>query len=406
MSAKDLVKNHTKNIVLVMAAGTGSRAQSSIPKQFVKVKQKAIIAYVIENLCQIDNIDYIACVIAPECTDLYAEAIKDLQKTPYCSKILPVITGGTTRQESVFLGLKALKSHHPDYVFIHDAARPNVSEAIINSLIHSLETSDAACPALPMADSLRKKDGTIIPRDDVYRVQTPQAFTYDKILAAHENVHHIKRHDFTDDIAIAQFNKFTTNFIEGSESLYKITYPADIERFKLERQPEKDDKKMDFPDIRMATGYDVHQLISGDGVILGGIKIPCLYALKGHSDADVLLHAITDSLLGSIAAQDIGYHFNPSDAQWKNADSAEFLRYAHDLIKQKNGIINFIDATIICEVPKITPHRQAIKENIANLLSLPFDRVSIKATTTEKLGFTGRKEGIAVQASSVIFLNK
>jgi 2-C-methyl-D-erythritol 4-phosphate cytidylyltransferase/2-C-methyl-D-erythritol 2,4-cyclodiphosphate synthase len=389
---------HTQNtvIALVVAAGSGQRTQTDIPKQYIKVKHKAIIDYTLNALYACEKIDKILCVIAPDMNAVYQQSV-----TPH-HKLLPVVFGGKTRQESVHLGLTALQEHNPKTVLIHDAARPNIDDALINALLEALQHYDGVCPALPVTDSLRTQDGTAISRDNLFMVQTPQAFDFQKILNAHhhcDNNHHIH---VTDDIAVANHYGLKTCFTQGDLKNYKITYPQDLEKFMREHD---DTHTQKFPDIRTATGYDVHCLIAGDGVILGGITIDCPFRLQGHSDADVLLHAVTDALLGTIAAQDIGYHFNPNDNRWKNADSAVFLRHAQQLILDKGGIINFIDATIICETPKISPHREAIQKNIAQILNLSPERISIKATTTEKLGFTGRSEGIAVQAVATVIIS-
>ncbi len=385
-----------KIVALVVAAGSGLRTQTDIPKQYLKVKQKSILDYTFKALYDCEQIDKVLCVIAKDATDIYQQSVTDNPK------LLPVVFGGNTRQESVRAGLLALNTYNPTFVLIHDAARPNIDTPLIQSLLDSLAHYDGVCPALPVTDSLRHKDGTSISRDNLFMVQTPQAFDFQKILMAHNHCHDNHHHDFTDDIAVANYYGLTTCFTKGNFKNYKITYPHDLEKFMSEQENKNNHT---FPDIRTATGYDVHCLIAGDGVILGGIKIDCPYTLKGHSDADVLLHAITDALLGTIAAQDIGYHFNPNDSSWKGADSAVFLRHAHQLIMDKGGMINFIDATIICETPKINPHRESIQKNIANILKLPLSRVSIKATTTEKLGFTGRSEGIAVQATATVIIN-
>lgn len=381
---------------LVVAAGSGLRTQTNIPKQYLKVKQKSILEYTLDALYNCEHIDKVLCVIAQDATDIYHQSVTDNPK------LLPVVFGGNSRQESVRQGLLALNTYNPDFVLIHDAARPNVDTPLITALLDTLKYYDGVCPALPVTDSLRHTDGTSISRDNLFMVQTPQAFDFQKILMAHNHCHNTHQHDFTDDIAVAHSYGLTTCFTEGTQKNYKITYPHDLEKFMFEQEDTNNQK---FPDIRTATGYDVHCLIAGNGVTMGGIKIDCPYMLKGHSDADVLLHAITDALLGTIAAQDIGYHFNPNDNRWQGADSAVFLRHAQKLIVDKGGIINFIDATIICETPKISPHRESIQKNIADILKLPLSRVSIKATTTEKLGFTGRSEGIAVQATATVMIN-
>lgn len=377
-----------KNIALVVAGGSSKRMGLNIPKQYIKVKHKAILAHTLKAFYDHPQIDAIICVIAPDMEQMYENSV-----IPH-PKLLPVAYGGVTRQESVLKGLEATKKYVPDHVLIHDAARPNVNQVMIDDLISQMQSHDGACPAVAVADSLRYQDGTYIDRKGLFYIQTPQIFHFDKIFDAHQQADNEGKTDFTDDISLGQAYGLQTSFTVGNINNYKITTQQDLD--KLMNQ---------FPDIRTANGYDVHRLIAGDGVILGGIKINCPFALKGHSDADVALHAVTDALLGTICAEDIGAHFNPNDPEWSGADSTIFLKDAYNRIVEKGGRVNFIDLTIICEKPKIGLHRLAIRENIAMLLQLPLDRVSVKATTTEKLGFTGRQEGIAVQATATVIMD-
>lgn len=385
-----------KNSALVVASGRGERAKTQIPKQYVTLNGKSVLDYTVQNLCNNPQIHHVLCVISQDMVGLYNQCV-----TPH-SKLLNVTFGGNTRQESVFKGLSDLKKHSPHHVLIHDAVRPNVCGMLIDDLLRALDKYDGACPAIAVTDSLRKSDGTIVNRDGLFTVQTPQAFHFDKILTAHEFcLQNFPLEEFTDDIAIAQRFGLKTHFTTGSHKNFKLTYPSDFDRFEQELKMQS---YFNYPDIRTANGYDVHRLTQGDGVILGGIKIECPFKLLGHSDADVVLHAITDALLGTIAAQDIGYHFSPNDDRWKGADSAVFLRHAHDLVLAQKGRVNFVDVTIICEAPKISPYRDAIRQNIADILNLPIERISLKATTTEKLGFTGRGEGIAAQACVTVVI--
>ena len=306
-----------------------------------------------------------------------------------------LITGGASRQESVRNGLNAIEAAGgAGQVLVHDAARPFLKSAIIDRLLEALDRTDGAMPVLPVVDTIVRRNGDhagdVEDRNRLWRAQTPQAFDFDKLLAAHR--HWPANHMATDDAQIFRAAGNEVALVAGDEQLKKFTNPSDFEE---EAQTVKSQ-------IRTGMGYDVHQLVKGEELWLGGLKIEHDKGLAGHSDADVLLHALTDALLGAVGAGDIGDHFPPSDPQWRGAASEKFVDFAVSLIKQKGGIIQNVDMTVVCEAPKIKPHRDTMTANVARILGLPVDRVSVKATTTEGLGFAGRKEGIAAQAIATI----
>jgi 2-C-methyl-D-erythritol 4-phosphate cytidylyltransferase/2-C-methyl-D-erythritol 2,4-cyclodiphosphate synthase len=305
----------------------------------------------------------------------------------------PPVTGGATRQESVQNGLAAIDA---DIVLIHDAARPFVPHAVIDRLLAALETASGAIPALPVVDTLARGDGLLgdpVARDGLNRVQTPQAFHLDAIRDAHARW---TGGEATDDAQVARAAGHEVALVTGDAALDKLTHAADLSEARR--------RMTAFPDIRTGSGYDVHAFTAGDHVWLCGLPIPHSAGLAGHSDADVALHALTDALLGAIGEGDIGTHFPPSDPQWKGAPSHRFVAHACDLVRARGGRINHVDLTLICEAPKIGPHRAAMRVEVARLLGIAENRVSIKATTTEGLGFTGRREGIAALALATIIL--
>ncbi len=369
---------------LIVAAGQGVRSGAALPKQFAVVAGKPMIAHSHAALTAHRAIAQMLVAIGAGQESLLRDALGDVRHVP----------GGASRRMSVRNGLEALAADAPDYVLIHDAARPFVPGAVIDRLIAALAHDPGAVPALPVADTLVRGDGAlgaVVPRDGLHRVQTPQAFRFADILAAHRNW---QGDEPTDDAQMLRAAGGTVALVEGDMMLEKITHPADFAAAEA--------RHGGTLVSRSASGYDVHQLEVGEELWLGGVLIPHDKGLSGHSDADVALHAITDALLGTIAAGDIGMHFPPSDPQWRGADSAKFLQHAAGLVAAQGGIVDFIDLTLICEAPKIGPHRDAMRARIADLLQLPVARISVKATTTEKLGFTGRGEGIAAQAVATV----
>ena len=377
----------TKNALILVAAGRGERAGGDIPKQYRRIVGKPLLAWTLENALNALKFDEIRVVVAKNDSH-----IADLLKT-FDSRIKSCI-GGATRTISVHNGLKDLIKTDLDHVFVHDAARPFVTPTLLSDLSKALSAHDAAVPALPIVDAIKTLDGTAVERDQMRRMQTPQAFHYDKIMAAFEE--YAVDTSFADDIAVAKHAGLSIAFTEGDERNFKITHPEDFNKA----------ERLLMSDTYTATGsgFDVHQYDKGDILWLCGVPIECGYTLKGHSDADAGLHALTDAILGALAFGDIGDHFPPSDPQWKGASSDKFLIFAVEQIAARGGKLQHVDVTIICEKPKVKPHRDAMREKIAELCNLPLSRVSVKATTTEKLGFAGRGEGLAAQATATVIL--
>ena len=359
---------------LIVAAGQGLRAGSDIPKQFLPLAGVPLVEHSRRALAAHLRVDRVVTVVAAG-----NEALVEGETA----------IGGATRRESVLNGLLAIGD--ADRVLIHDAARPILPTAVIDRLLDALDGATGAVPALPVADTLAASGemlGDVVDRSTLVRVQTPQAFDFAAILAAHRAWP--AGEEATDDAQIVRRAGHKVTMVAGDPLLDKITYPGDIALAEARLGASMR--------VRTATGYDVHRLVAGEELWLGGVLIPHDKGLSGHSDADVALHAVTDAVLGTIAAGDIGQHFPPSDPRWKGAESGQFLQHAAALVAAQGGTIDFVDLTIICEAPKIGPHRGAIRARIAALLQLSHDQISVKATTTERLGFTGRGEGIAAQA--------
>lgn len=380
-----------KTAALIVAAGRGTRAGLSGPKQYAWLKDQMVLTRTISAFSSEGRISAIQVVIHPDDHDLYAEATEGLQDP----RLLPPVTGGATRSTSVNAGLQALRAISPSHVLIHDAARPFLSRKILEDLFAAFaQDAEGVCPALPVVDALWRGGETLDtahPREGLLRAQTPQGFVFQDILKAHQTA----KEAAADDVEIARQLGLTVVTVPGSEDNFKITTPADFDRAK---------KRIAAMDVRTGCGYDVHAFEPGTHVTLCGIDIPHNSKLKGHSDADVAMHTITDALFGAIAEGDIGRWFPPSDPQWKGAASDIFLRKAVERIAARDGRISNIDCTIVCEFPKITPHADAMASQIAALCGIDRDRVSIKATTSERLGFTGREEGIAALATATVIL--
>jgi 2-C-methyl-D-erythritol 4-phosphate cytidylyltransferase/2-C-methyl-D-erythritol 2,4-cyclodiphosphate synthase len=374
----------TGTAALIVAAGQGVRSGGTLPKQFAPLAGKPMIAHSFAALQRHPSIDRVIVAIGDGQDAALTAALGDVER----------VKGGATRRLSVLAGLEALASTNPERVLIHDAARPFLSSSVIDRLLTALDSDDGAVPALPVADTLAHGDavlGDIVPRDGLHRIQTPQAFRFNVIFDAHRGW---RGDEPTDDAQMARKAGGSVAMVEGDMMLEKITYPADFAAAEARHAAGMR--------VRSATGFDVHRLVEGEQLWLGGVLIPHDKGLSGHSDADVALHAITDALLGTIAEGDIGTHFPPTDPQWRGADSAQFLEHAASLVAARGGIIDFIDLTLICEAPKIGPHRVAMRDRIASLLRLTPGQISVKATTTERLGFAGRGEGIAAQAIATI----
>lgn len=375
-----------RTTALIVAAGKGIRAGGGLPKQYRNVAGQPLLRHAVQHLRAHPAITSVHVVINPEDRAIYDAATAELD-------LPPPISGGATRQASARAGLEALASDAPDIVLVHDAARAFVPLSLLEAIFTALEdaSNDGAVPALPVIDSLRRGAGHFtasVDRAELWRVQTPQAFRYAALLAAHRTA----PEGATDELAIALAQGLKIAITPGDERAYKITDPEDFERAMSNLIP------------RAASGFDVHAFGAGDHVWLCGVSIPHTHGLVGHSDADAGLHALTDALLGTIAAGDIGDHFPPSDAQWKGASSDRFLAHAASLVRAQGGIIDFADITLICERPKIGSHRAAMQARVAAILGLKASQVSVKATTTEQLGFTGRSEGIAAQAMASVRL--
>ncbi|MDX6751334.1 bifunctional 2-C-methyl-D-erythritol 4-phosphate cytidylyltransferase/2-C-methyl-D-erythritol 2,4-cyclodiphosphate synthase [Geminicoccaceae bacterium 1502E] len=376
-------------VALIVAAGRGERLGGSLPKQFLPLLGRPMLRRTVERFLGHPSVDAVRVVIDRDHEELYRTATAGLA-------LLEPVAGGASRQASVLLGLESLVELAPEQVLIHDAARPLASAALVERVTTTLETADAVLPALPVVDTLKRAEGARttgdVPRDGLWRAQTPQGFRFAAILAAHRAQ---AGSVFTDDAAVAAAEGIEVRLVEGEEDNMKITHPADLAR--AERLLGGGQRRW-----RTGQGFDVHRLVENRPLILAGVQIPFERGLSGHSDADVVLHAVTDAILGAIAAGDIGQHFPPSDPRWKDADSAQFLQHAVSLAGGAGGALENVDVTILCERPKIGPHRDAMRERLAAILGLPVDRVGIKATTTEQLGFTGRGEGIAAQAVATL----
>lgn len=367
-----------RTAAIIVAAGQGLRAGQPLPKQFARWRGKPVVRHSVEALTAA-GISPIVVAIPAGAEDVAADALAGIPG-------VRLVTGGATRQASVRAALEALAIDGPDHVLIHDAARPVLPVAVIDRLLAALAAQHGAIPVLPVVDSLTHTEGALMAapadRDALRRVQTPQAFRFAAILAAHRDWQGAP--SAGDDAQVAQAAGIAVALVEGDEALHKLTFAQDFASA--------------APPLRIGNGYDVHQLSDGEELWLCGVKIDHPQGLAGHSDADVAIHALVDAILGAIGAGDIGQHFPPSDAQWRGASSDRFLSHAVSLAAEAGYGIGNIDLTIVCEAPKIGPHREAMRACLAKLLGVDIGAVSVKATTTEKLGFTGRGEGIAALA--------
>ena len=387
-------------IVIIVAAGRGSRTgdASNGPKQYADLGRSPMLTRTLEAFAGHAGIDRMLVVIHPDDALLYRGAVA--AATSARSKLLPPVAGGATRQQSVRHGLEALVREAPARVLIHDAARPFVTHAVIDRVLAALATAPAVLPAVAVVDTLKRigDDGIVsgtVDRTGLWRAQTPQGFHYNAILAAHRAANAASRDDFSDDTMLAEWHGLTTTLVEGETRNTKITTAEDLAIAQQAEAPS-------LPDIRQGTGFDVHRFSEGDHVWLCGVAVPHTQSLEGHSDADVGLHALTDALLGAIGDGDIGQHFPPSDPRWKGARSDAFLTDAATRVAAAGFTISNVDVTLICEAPRIGPHREAMRTEIARILGIEIGRVGVKATTSEGLGFTGRREGIAAMASATV----
>lgn len=380
--------------VIVVAAGRGERAKGAdrLPKQYRSVRGLPVMQRTLAAFAGHERLDSILPVIHCDDRDRFEQVA-----APFAGRLLEPATGGATRQQSVLAGLEALEALAPENILIHDAARPFLSGALIDRVIAALETSPGAIPALPVADTLKRaEDGRVtrtLDRTGLWAAQTPQGFRFDAILAAHKAAAETGKSDFTDDASIAEWHGIDVALVEGESGNMKLTTAED---FALA------EKGGGTGETRVGQGYDVHRFADGDHVILCGVKITHDRSLAGHSDADVGLHALTDALLGALGDGDIGAHFPPTDPKWRGCASDVFLRDAARRVRERGGRILNVDVTLICEAPKVGPHRQAMREAVAGILEIEVERVGVKATTTEGLGFTGRGEGIAAMATAML----
>jgi len=417
---------------VVVAAGRGLRVGGDLPKQYRAILGEPVIRPSLATLAGHAGISAVQPVVHPDDTALYRAAVEGLD-------LLPPVPGGATRQASVRAGLEALQTHRPappELVLVHDAARPFASAALITRAIAAAREHAAAVPVLAIADTVKTVDAAgavtgTIDRARLRIVQTPQAFRFEPLLDAHRRALAAGREDFTDDAALAEWAGLEVSTFEGETGNVKLTTPEDFARaetaklaalervsiwFKPKRalaslagrifygKPVSTFPENALSDVRTGFGFDVHQFGDGDHVMLGGVRISHPRGLSGHSDADVVLHALVDAILGALADGDIGVHFPPSDPQWRGASSDRFFAFAVERLRSRGGRIAHLDVTVVCEAPRVGPHRDAIRARIAEIAGIPIDRVGVKATTSEKMGFTGRGEGMAAFANATIRL--
>jgi len=383
---------------VVVAAGRGTRAAGDLPKQFRHIGGEMMLRRTLSMLVEHGNVDLVQPVIHSEDSELYSAAVIGIGG----SSLLAPAFGGATRQASVRAGLEALSVRRPDIVLIHDAARPFASAALVSRAIEAVGLSGAAIPTLMVTDTVKTVDAAgmvdkTLDRNTLRLVQTPQGFAFQPLLEAHRRATAVGRNDFTDDAALTEWAGMKVSMFVGEPGNIKITNPEDFAR----------SEAMQFValgDVRTGTGIDVHAFGPGDHVTLGGVRILHDRGLIGHSDADAALHALTDAVLGTLADGDIGTHFPPSDPQWRGTSSDRFLAFAVERVARRGGRIAHLDLTIVCETPKIGPHRDAMRTRIAELAHIGIGRVAVKATTSEQLGFTGRGEGIAAYATATVRL--
>jgi 2-C-methyl-D-erythritol 4-phosphate cytidylyltransferase/2-C-methyl-D-erythritol 2,4-cyclodiphosphate synthase len=380
---------------IVVAAGRGIRAGSDIPKQYRELGGEPVIRSSLAIFAWHGEVTFVQPVIHPNDQAQYEAATRGL-------KLLLPVEGGATRQASVRAGLEAVSARAPDIVLIHDAARPFCSAELVSRAISACVNTGAAIPALEVTDTIKRIDahgrvaGTL-DRSELRAVQTPQAFAYAPLLDAHRRAAGEGLEDFTDDAALAEWAGLEVVVFAGEAGNIKLTTEEDFARAEARRMAS-------LPDLRTGSGFDVHAFGDGDHVMICGLRIAHERGLSGHSDADVALHAIVDAILGALADGDIGKHFPPNDPRWRGASSDQFLRFAVERVAKRGGRIAHLDVTIVCEAPRIGPHREAMRQRIAQIADIALERVAVKATTSERLGFTGRREGIAALATATVRL--
>lgn len=380
-----------ENVVLIVSAGRGHRAASAYPKQYFPLGGQTILSRTARIFLDHPKIDAVRVVIHPDDEELYVSTTRDLE-------LLTPVYGGPERQDSVRLGLESLVELAPSNVLIHDSVRPFISDTIIDKILVMLVKGQSCAPGLSVNDTVKRVEkGYIVKtmdRSNMWQVQTPQGFPYNDILAAHRS---LIGKNLTDDAAVAEAYGLSVAVVPGSSDNVKITYQEDLDRA-------SESLIIESPDVRVGNGYDVHRFGKGEFVTICGVRIPHTHTLEGHSDADVGLHALTDAILGAASKGDIGAYFPSNDDKWRDAPSQTFLKKAGEVVTALNGTIQHLDITIICEAPRITPYRQQMVTRICEILSLNPARVNVKGKTTDKLGFVGRKEGIAAQATATIII--
>jgi 2-C-methyl-D-erythritol 4-phosphate cytidylyltransferase/2-C-methyl-D-erythritol 2,4-cyclodiphosphate synthase len=381
---------------IIVAAGRGERAGGGVAKQYRPIAGEPMIRPTLRAFLNHGGIETVQPVIARPDEDLYRAATAGL------ANLQSPVTGGATRQASVRAGLEALAPTAPDLVLIHDAARPFLTGALIDRAIAAGTATGAAVPGVAIADTVKAIDDAATVTETLDRsrlriVQTPQAFAFDLIVDAHRRAAAAGLENFTDDAALAEWAGHRVSVFDGEVGNVKVTTNDDFARAEVLHLA-------NLSDVRTGNGFDVHAFADGDHVMLGGVRIPHAHGVTGHSDADVALHALVDAILGALADGDIGLHFPPSEPQWKGASSDRFLAFACERVRARRGMIAHLDVTVVCEAPRVSPHRDAMRERIAAIAGISVDRVGVKATTSEKMGFTGRGEGIVAMATATIRL--
>jgi 2-C-methyl-D-erythritol 4-phosphate cytidylyltransferase/2-C-methyl-D-erythritol 2,4-cyclodiphosphate synthase len=381
---------------VIVAAGRGERAGGDTPKQYRTIAGEPMIRPTLRAFLDHGRIDVVLPVIQTADEHLYRAAVSGLEK------LAPPVQGGATRQASVRAGLEALAASAPELVLIHDAARPFLTGGLISRAIAAAQASGAAVPGIVIADTVKQIDADAMVAETLDRgrlriVQTPQAFAFDSILDAHRRAAAAGLESFTDDAALAEWAGHRVSVFEGEAGNVKVTTNEDFVRAEILQLAA-------LSDVRTGIGFDVHAFADGDHLVLGGVRIPHVRGVTGHSDADVVIHALVDAILGALAEGDIGVHFPPSDPQWKGAASERFLTFACERVRARRGMIAHLDVTVVCETPHISPHRDAMRARIAAIAGIPLDRIGVKATTSESLGFTGRKEGIMAMTTATVRL--
>jgi 2-C-methyl-D-erythritol 4-phosphate cytidylyltransferase/2-C-methyl-D-erythritol 2,4-cyclodiphosphate synthase len=386
---------------VIVAAGRGHRAGRLAPKQYVPICGRSVLARTLDVFLANSEIASVQPVIHAADAEAYAAVVRELAPSGV-ARLRPAVHGGETRQASVLHGLDALAAAgQPEMVLVHDAARPFVTNALIATAIASARRHGAATAAIPVTDTIQTVDeaGTVadtLPRDRLRAIQTPQSFSFERLVAAHRAAAAAGMDGFGDDGGLAAWAGMAVTVFPGDPANVKLTHPSDFEAAERRMQGSQ-------PLItRLGTGFDVHAFGPGDHIWLGGLRVAHGRGVEAHSDGDVVLHALTDAVLGALADGDIGTHFPPSDPQWRGASSDRFLAFAVDRLRAAGGILDHLDATVLCEAPRIGPHREAMRARIAEIAGIGIGQVSIKATTTEQLGFVGRREGIAAQAAATV----